>query len=34
MLAEIVIIVGGQDLSDSCENERVDTFIGLNICSS
>ena len=31
MLTEIVKIVGDQDLSDSCENERVNVFIGLNI---
>ena len=31
MVKENVIIVGGQDLSDPCENERVDAFIGLNI---
>ena len=32
MLIENVIIVGGQDLSDQCE-ERVNVFIGLNIHS-
>ena len=31
MLTENVIIVGGQDLSDLCEKEQVDAFIGLNI---
>ena len=31
MLIENVIIVDGQDLSDPCEDEQVDTFTGLNI---
>ena len=31
ILTENVITVGGQGLSDPCENERVDVFIGLNI---
>ena len=31
MLTENVIVVGDQDLSDPCKNERVDAFIGLNI---
>ena len=31
MVTEDVIIVGGQDLSDLCEDERVDAFIGLKI---
>ena len=30
-LKKNVIIIGGQDLSDLCEDERVDAFIGLNI---
>ena len=31
MLTENVIIVDGQNMSDTCENERVGAFIGLNI---
>ena len=31
MLTETVIIVGGKDLSDTCENEQVNAFIGHNI---
>ena len=30
-LKKNVIIIGGQDLSDLCEDERVDAFIDFNI---
>ena len=33
MLTEDVIILGSQDLSNPYENERVNTFIDLNIWS-
>ena len=31
MLTKNVFIVGGQDLSNPCEKELVDAFIGFNI---